>query len=117
LPGLDVKRRSCRSAVVSAAKAIAQNALAPISSDESETSGFRDDIRAGREKNREKVRSLKYEVRREGGRGRRDGRERLAKAGADARVYKACTVRRAPHEPIIQAIAERRVHAPCSTFA
>jgi len=57
--GFDANLRNCRSAVVSAPKATAQNALAAISSDESEGSGLRDAISAGREKNREKVRSLK----------------------------------------------------------
>jgi len=58
-PGFDANLRNCRSAVVSAPKATAQSALAAISSDESEGSGFRDAISAGREKSREKVRSLK----------------------------------------------------------
>jgi hypothetical protein len=71
---------------------------------------LRDAISAGREKKREEVRSLKYEVRTEGGKGG-------WKATADARVYRACTVNRAPHDPIIQAIAERRVQAPPSMFA
>ena len=57
--GFDANLRNCRSAVVSAPKATAQNALAAISRDESEGSGWRDAISAGREKNREKVRRLK----------------------------------------------------------
>jgi hypothetical protein len=57
--GFDANLRNCRSAVVSAPKATAQNALAAISRDESEGSGLRDAIRAGSEKNSEKVRSWK----------------------------------------------------------
>lgn len=59
LAGFDANLRNCRSAVVSAPKATAQHALAAISRDESKGSGLRDAIKAGREKNREKVRSLK----------------------------------------------------------